>query len=139
MKISIIYDKQKEPEKGEFIEVHYNDLGQIDEAILTHIKIINTLDYIENPEQLIAIIIGKLRYGGELVISATDILCLADKIVCGNSNINEIRELLYNGRKSISHFEHIQRILEQCGLKIELINLDKQTNQYLIIARKPSV
>lgn len=139
MKISIIHNKQEAPEKSDFIEVHYTELEQVDNSILTNIKIIDTLDYIDNPEGLILETVTKMRYGCKLTISAIDVLCIADKILCGDSNIDEIRKTLYNGKKSISHFEHIQRFLEQQGLKIELINLDKHSNKYLIVARKPYV
>ena len=139
MKFSIIYNKNQKQEKDSYVEIHYSDINRLDDAIATEIKIIDTIDYIENPELLINDIIKKMRYGCLLTILATDVLCIADKILCGNSNINEIRLSLYYGKKSISHYEHIKNILEQQGLIIDLINLDKQTNKYLILARKPDV
>ena len=139
MKISVIHNRQDKPEQSDYVEVHYSDLDKIDNAIATHIKIVDCVDYVDSPESLINMAVKKMRYGSELIIIGNDVFCIADKILSGMTDINDMRSSLYSGRRSISHYEHIKRILEQYGLNIELCNLDKTTNKYMIIARKPNV
>lgn len=139
MQVSIIHNRREQPQKSPFIEVHFSEVEQIADAVLTHVKIIDTLDYVENPENLIATAIAKMRYGATLTIVATDIFSLADKIVNGASNIDEVRKLIYGGRKSISNVEHVKRLIEQYRLVVDLVNLDRASNQYMIIARKPTL
>lgn len=139
MKASIIYNRREQPEKSDYIEVHYSEIDQLAPSSLNNIKIIETLDYIYNPEEFINKIITKMRYGAELIIVGTDILVIADKIINSSDiDIDEIRKYFYCGKQSINYYENIENLIKQNGLNIESINLDKQTNQYIIVARKPN-
>ena len=95
MKISVIYNRLEKSEKSDYIEVHYSDLNKVDSAIATHIKIIDCIDYVDSPESLISIIVNKMRYGCELIIVGNDIFCIADKILSGMTDINDMRISLY--------------------------------------------
>jgi hypothetical protein len=139
MKISVVYNRHEKPENSEYTEVHYSELQYLSDSTIKEIKIINTLDYVDLPEELISMAISKLRYGGKIIISGYDVYLIAQKILVGKLNINEIRKMLYNGRLNISEFENIKSLIAQLGLNIDLINLSIETNQYLIIARKPNV
>ena len=139
MKISIVYNRHEKPENSEYIEVHHSELQYISDSTIKEIKIIDTLDYVDLPEELISVAISKLRYGGKLIISGYDIYLISQKILSGKLNIEEIRKMLYNGRINISEFENIKSLIIKSGLNIELINLSIETNKYLIIARKPNV
>ena len=97
------------------------------------------IDYVDNPESLILTVISKMRYGCELILVGTDALLLTNKISNGSYNINEIRKFLYDGKKSISNFEHIRDLLELNEIKIELVNIDKEQCKYMIVGRKPNV
>lgn len=139
MKVSVIHNNNQQPEQSEYVEIHHSEFARLSNSTLNEIKIVNTLDYVESPEELINTAISKMRYGGRLIISGIDVILLCDKILNGKANISTIRSSLYSGRKSISHYEHIKNYIIQSGLKIKLINLDKDTNQYLIIGEKPNV
>lgn len=139
MKISIIHNNHEQPEQSDYIEIHYSEFKQLSNSTLNSIKIVNTLDYVDSPEELISVAITKMRYGAELIISGMDVVLIADKILNGKADIPTIRNSLYAGRKNISNYEYIKNIIIQLGLKIKLINLDKDTNQYLIIGEKPNV
>lgn len=132
MKIELYVDNKHPQINSNVTYLHLTQIQNIDNAICTQIKINNCLDYALERDQLLSIIVDKLRYNGILSISGVD---LDEVIHCASIGLvttEELIQLLYAGKMSADTYDNIIQKLVEKKLTIEHQNIDNY--QYFVTA-----
>jgi hypothetical protein len=110
------------------------DLVQIENSTCTRVEVWDVLDYWDDRESLLADLVSKLRYNGEIIIEGLDILEVANKLIIGAIDYNTAKGLLYNGRLECSILEDVQEDLKSHKLTITKATL--HNNRYYVTAKR---
>lgn len=139
MKIQLLLEQHKDMVSNfeDCQRVFITQLNQISQASCTLVHMGNVHDFVKNDIELMAAVVSKLRYGGNLVIEGTDVLEVAYDIASGALDVNKIQHMLFDGRFHCRTHEDILKLLRSQGLKI----LSNRLNQYKysIRAERPHV
>ena len=94
----------------------------VESNICTEIELANTLDYSVNRLELLKTVVQKLRLNGVLSLSGIDIVLLSQNAITGQITIDEINNILYNGKQSIDNLQRLLMFVQNLGLEV----LDKR-------------
>lgn len=111
-----------EPQPHDPTEVAVTKLASITDASVDNLRIQTTLDYVLPSERadVISECVDKVRYGGTIEIYGVDIDEISRSIFLGELTLNDINDLLYNNRRSISNLHDTVNYLVGRGLTIKI-------------------
>ena len=89
----------------------------------------------EERNKFVQELVKKIRYGGSITISGSDIYEISRAVMGKNLGLEEAGSLLYDGRYSISNVFDMSARIQSLGLKL----VHKRVNnfKYTIIAERP--
>lgn len=114
--------------------VHLTHVQTIDNASCMEIEVGNCLDYVLERDQLLSIIISKLRYGGIIKLNGTNLEEVMYNASVGKLNTPQVQQWLYSGRLSVDSYSAMITKLTQSQLTI--INDSFGDNQYFLTAKR---
>lgn len=125
----------KTPQSNEIHITQITDVvnGSIDELIIN-----NSLDYIENRLEGIKILVSKIRYGGTIEITGTDIFALMRSSSMFKYSLLILNKILYEGGKqSIDSLVGIVDVLrKKHGLEVVIKQLITDDDTYYVKAKR---
>ena len=135
MKIEIHLPGVFEPETNDYDKIDLSEIGSLDDAAYEEIYVDSCLDFIPQRKEFAKEIVRKLRYGGKITISGSEIYEIARGSMNRSLTLEETNSMIYNGRYSISSVFDMVASLQQLGLKI----IHKRVNdfKYTIVAESP--
>jgi len=135
MKIEIYLPGVFEPETNDYDKIDLSEIGSLDDAAYEEIYVDSCLDFIPQRKEFAKEIVRKLRYGGKITISGSEIYEIARGSMNRSLTLEETNSMIYNGRYSISSVFDMVASLQQLGLKI----IHKRVNdfKYTIVAERP--
>jgi len=137
MKISLVArPTQQQTDNDDCIQVHISQLNDIENASCTEIQLLNTLEKVETPQEVLQQVIMKLRYGGTLIIVSTNILAVARDIINNTIQFEEWQPLLYQ-KTFLPTLAYLKQLLKSYNLNI--LNTYYGNTQYAITAIRPNV
>ncbi len=121
------------------IQVPVQELERVDSSSCISLHLADCMDYVPPNERgrLLSLAIDKLRYGGEITISGTDLIAVGQQINHGIMNLVQANVYLFQGRLSASTINDVVAYLKKVG--IEIINAKIDNLYYSIKARRPNV
>ena len=136
MKIAIYLPGIFEVETDGYEQVDLSEIGSLDDAAYEEIFVDSCLDFIQQRDDFTQELVKKIRYGGQLVISGSDIYEISRAMMSKNLGLEEANSIMYDGRYSISSVLDMVAKLQKLGLTI----LRKRVNnfKYTIIAERPT-
>ena len=130
-----LYVDDQHPQINDNIQyVHLTHIQSVDNASCVELEVNNCLDYALERDEILQVIINKLRYGGILKINGIDLDEIMYNAVAGNINISQLQQLLYSGKMSADTYENTIQKLQQAQLTIT--NETLNDNQYFITAKR---
>ena len=135
MKIAIYLPGIFEAETDGYEQVDLSEIGNLDDAAYEEIFVDSCLDFIQQRDDFTQELVKKIRYGGQIIISGSDVYEISRAMMSKNLRLEEANSIMYNGRYSISSVLDMVSKLQQLGLTI----LHKRVNnfKYTIIAERP--
>ena len=135
MKIAIYLPGIFEVETDGYEQVDLSEIGSLDDAAYEEIFVDSCLDFIQQRDDFTQELVKKIRYGGQLVISGSDIYEISRAVINRNLRLEEINPVVYDGRYSVSSIFDMVRKIQELGLK----PVHKRANDfnYTIIAERP--
>lgn len=128
--------KQKSPvEDNEYTFILPEDLPKIESASCLHIRLGNTLDFYRNRDDLLKLTLSKIRYGGKISMCGTDVEVLARGIYNGAFSKEQINDMLYSDKASISDCQSVKNILLESGFVLEKTRFEN--TEYFLEATRP--
>ncbi len=94
----------------------------------------NILDYVVNRNEVLALLISKLRYGGRISFTGVDLDSISLSLVARKITATQAANALYSGRLAVTTLEEMSKKLMENGL--EVITHRLQEPQYFITARR---
>lgn len=136
MKIVVTHPNLQALVDNDHVQVTLQDLSAVEKASCTSIHLADCMDYVPPNERdkLLGIAIERLRYGGELTVSGTDMYALGNRIQYGKIGLEQVNASLYGGRLSIDHLHNLIVKLESVELEIVTAKLDNL--YYAVTARR---
>lgn len=112
-----------------------DDLEDLPIASCKNILVDDVIDFVPGRKDYLQYLISRLRYGGKLTVTGTDLEEVSRAVVLGNLNSQQANDLLMRGRKSVMT---LQDMLDYFRSKPVKINM-KRTNmfQYCIEVERP--
>ena len=130
-----LYVSEQHPQINDGIKyIHLTHIQSIDNASCMEIEVGNCLDYALERNEILQVIISKLRYNGTLQINGIDLTEIMYNVVSGNLNLPQVQQLLYAGKLSAGTYENTKQQLQQANLTI--INETLVDNQYFFTAKR---
>ena len=114
--------------------MHLTQVQTLENASCMEIDVCSCLDYALERDQILTILINKLRYEGVLKISGVDLNEVIYNYSVGKLSIQQLQQFLYAGRLSADSYENIIQKLKQAQLII--IHSNISDNQYFITAKR---
>lgn len=108
---------------------------EIPNAIVTHFEIGDVLDYTADRSQALSFFLSKLRSGGRIIITGSDLLEIVRNLFNRNINMEQAQSILFGGRLSMSYGLEMKDTLKKMGLKI--ITARFNGTSYYIMAERP--
>jgi 2-polyprenyl-3-methyl-5-hydroxy-6-metoxy-1,4-benzoquinol methylase len=136
MKIALYLPEVFEPQEDGYNQVDISSIGELDDAAYEEILVSDNLDFVDDRDAFTDEIVKKIRYGGKVVFSGVDIFEVARGIIGRNIQAQDINQILYLRRCSVSNVFDICKKLSSLGLKI--INKRINNYRYTVIAERPS-
>lgn len=146
MKITLVLDNKPKLESEDYQVIDLMDLDAIQDASCLDIRMEDVLDKIEYAarEKVLKVAISKMRYGASIFIEGLDYCVVSRNIVLGKYRSEEVNSL-YKNKKSLSYMVEMIHLLENNGLKPEMVSYNNyegdEANQpiYCIKAYRPNV
>lgn len=117
-------------------EVHVNDIDKVVDASIDSIRLGSVLDFIEDRDNLLQVIVSKLRYGGEIELLGTDIYDVARGLHHAELDLDDAHKLLYGNRQSTDTLQNVVHALQQLGLEVKIKRIHKYV--YYVKAIRPA-
>ncbi len=135
MKIAIYLPGIFEPKANDLEQVDLSEIGSLDDGAYQEIFVDSCLDFVEERNKFVQELVKKIRYGGSITISGSDIYEISRAVMGKNLGLEEAGSLLYDGRYSISNVFDMSARIQSLGLKL----VHKRVNnfKYTIIAERP--
>jgi len=113
------------------------ELWNVEDASLTSILIEHTLDYCEERDTVLQLAVQKIRRGGTITITGTDLLEIVRTVSMRIIGVLKAQELLYSGKISTVTINHVIKQLQNLGLNIT----QKRVNHhyYSVVAMRPTL
>ncbi len=131
-KISIIRNRNQAIKNDGCINVHYSDLYTLGDSTIDYIDCEDTLDYVDNPTEILNIFSKKLKVGGKVCIRALDFISFAEEFLENRKGLPQLMK-----RKFVSHIEEMANLIEEVGLTLVDMSLTK--GRYIIYAERKGV
>jgi len=113
--------------------VKLSELDSLSQSV-TVLEINNILDTVPNRDELLKVLLSKLRYGGRIILNGTDIDNVTQALVSRAINIEEASQRLYDGRMSCSSANAMIEKLTSFGIKITKVKFNQF--DYMIVAER---
>ena len=128
-------ENSQHPQLNDNIQyIHLTHVQTIDNASCMEIEVGSCLDYVLERDQLLSIIISKLRYGGIVKLDGTNLEEVMYNASVGKLNTPQVQQLLYSGRLSADSYSATIAKLKMAQLTI--LNDNFGNNQYFITAKR---
>ncbi len=111
-------------------------LQQFEDSICTEMHVGHLLDYHQNRDEILTMLVKKIRYGGNIIIYGTDLQTIATDFVNGDINEQQAMTALYNKKQSCSTLEYMKDMLT--GMNMKIVNHNIIGNIYTITAQRPN-
>ena len=98
--------------------------NDVEDSSLKNMNLGENLDYVENREETLHKVLGKLRYDGFVHILGTDFFEVARCLYTGHISIEDATPQTHGGRKSLSSIFAIKDFLQARGYEIQEARLD---------------
>ena len=103
MKIALYLPEVFEPQEDGYNQVDISSIGELDDAAYEEILVSDNLDFVDDRDAFTDEIVKKIRYGGKVVFSGVDIFEVARGIIARNIQAQDINQILYLRRCSVSN------------------------------------
>lgn len=112
-----------------------DDLEDLPIASCKNILVDDVIDFVPGRKDYLQYLISRLRYGGKLTVTGTDLEEVSRAVVLGNLNSQQANDLLMRGRKSVMTLQDMLDYFRNKPVKINM----KRTNmfQYCIEVERP--
>lgn len=134
VRISIETPSSKQVENAQYVPL--NGLAQIYDGSCDYLYANDVLDYASKRDELLSMLISKVRIGGHLILYGNDYYEFCRGVTMGEIPLDDFNNKLFNGKQSIDYLDNIGRKLEHFGLRIKEQRL--QNLQYSLIAERPN-
>lgn len=134
MKIYITKEQPKIQDE-EILVVHPDELDKIENASCTLVKLGDTLDFYTNRFELLGGALSKLRYGATLSMEGVDIGVLTRSAYNGRYSNQELNDIIYRGRASVSDLDETKRFLLEHGMTIKVVRYED--HKFYLEAERP--
>jgi len=140
MKIAVKHQNLTSVVDNDQTVVSLQELDTVENASCISVHLADCADYVPLSERakLIKKAIGKLRYGGEITISGTDLISVGQQIMSGNMSTARSNVVLFGGRLSADTINDVIKNIQAAGLNIVNAKLVDEL-YYSIKARRPDV
>lgn len=138
MKIKIAHpgqDKTREPLGEDFIPQTLDNIQKIEDSICTELYVGNILDYYANRQDLLVMLIKKVRYNGIIIINGDDLYDIVQKFYLGKITNEQANAMFFSGKQSLDTPEHLSKLIKMYGYTVDIINIEN--GKYSIQARRP--
>jgi SAM-dependent methyltransferase len=132
VRISLVRNRNKEIKKDGCIQVHYSDLYTLADSTIDYIDCEDTLDYTENPVEILQMCAKKLRVGGKLCVRALDFIAFAENFAEHRNGLPQLMK-----RKFVSHLEEMRDLV--CGVGLSIVDMSLSKERYIIYAERKGV
>ena len=139
MKVKIEHPKQiqaQEVEQTDIFKFTLENIQQVEDSICTSLYIGNVLDYHTNRDEVLLMLIKKVRYDGTIIIYGADIIAVTYALTMGHINEQQASVLFYDEKKSCTSIEYMKNLLINTGMNIT--KADIFNHQYCITAQRPN-
>lgn len=140
MKIKINHPKQDnntDIENPDTTTLTIDKIQKLEDSVCTELYVGTVLDYYVNRNDMLTMLVKKIRYGGELILCGTDLLSVAFLFSSGSINSQQASDMLYNDKRSTSSIEDMCQMLTNMGFLINHTTIIN--NQYTITAQRPDI
>lgn len=134
VRLSIIHDQRVQPKEDRYIQIHIDDLANIEDNTANEILVYDTLDFFEDRGKALSFILSKLSYNGYIKLNGTDFVSVGEKV--HDLSPLDIKRLVYTGRKSIGGLEFDGELLESLGIQLVQSQLTRDL-RYILIGKRP--
>jgi len=136
MKIAIYLPGVFETNEDGCEQIDLSEVGSLDDGAYKEIFVGSCLDFIEQRDTFVQELVKKIRYGGKIIITGSDLYEVSRAAMNRNLTLEQITSLLYGGRYSISSIFDMVDMVRELGLKV--INKRVDDFKYTIIAERPT-
>ncbi len=127
----------REPDEGlvPLLEMH-----QVPDASCTSVRLEDGMDYVpyEQRKQLFDLAFTKLRYGGEMVVTGTDLYAITHSIMAKSISIEEAQSEMYLHRMSSSTLDTVVNYVHD-NENAEIVNYKLNNLAYHVLLRRKNV
>jgi len=136
MKITVITSNTQTISDSDSIKVPLNELSSVENASCLIINLADAMDYVpfNQRKDVLNLAISKLRPGGEIYISGSDMYAIGHYIIEQLTSAEQINTSLYGGRLSCNTMFDVTELCRE--LDCETINSKLDGLYYSIKARK---
>lgn len=137
MKLAVTNPNTNSVIDGDAIKVGIQELSGVENSSCIEVNLNDCMDYVPLSERikLLEMAVGKLRYGGVLFLSGTDLEAICHSTKYSATGIEQINAALYSGRLSIDYLHNVLSILKEIDLEVEKASLENI--YYSIRAKRP--
>ena len=138
MRIIVTHPNLKATADQDETPVSIGELAAVDPATCLSIHLADCMDYVSIAERqkLLETAVSKLRMGGIITISGTDLSAIGRKLSSGNITTQQVNASLHKGRMSVIH---CSEVIDQIrGIGLEIVNYKVDGLYYSIKARRPN-
>ena len=113
MKIAIIHEHTSTIVDSDQININLNELGNVSPSSCVSIHLADCMDYVPFAQRtaLLDIALSKLRRGGEITISGTNLSAAIRDVYNHTLSIEQINATIYNHRLSVDTLDSIKNYL----------------------------
>ena len=136
MKIAIYLPGVFETSEDGYEQIDLSEVASLDDGAYEEILVGDCLDFVEQRNEFTEELIKKIRYGGKIIITGSDIYEISRATMNRSLCLEEINSIVYDGRYSISSIFDMLKKVQELGLK----PIHKRANdfKYTIIAERPA-
>lgn len=138
MKIVIVHPNTQTIIDNDQIQIPINDIDGVENSSCLSVHLADCMDYIPLTERgkLLTKAFGKVRMGGEITISGTDLATICSNVFHRSINLEQANTSLFSGRLSCDNATNVIRMVEALGGELDNVQI---TGMYFSIkARRPN-
>jgi len=110
------------------------ELAKIPDSTCVLINLADCLEFVTNPQEVLAAACKKLRYGGNIIVEGTDTTEICKRLLSGIASHDVATELLWSGRQTCFDMNDMEQNVTSFGLAI--IHSRLAQYKYLIRAER---
>ena len=126
MKITILHPQSTTVVDNDSVRVSVTDLDSIEPSSCLSINMADCMDYMpyDKRDDFLELVVSKLRKGGKLFISGTDLYTIGYNIVHVLDDVNKLNAALFNGRLSAETLWDLCNKLKRLGITVKNMKID---------------